>query len=791
IFQEIDEPNASPEASIDEAKPSADGLDNGEAQQASVGGFTLVPDRTRKRRRAPLGVGSAGSAYRPEWMRRPVAIDNSLDASVPIDSIDCLSEPIRSALRSTGVETLFPVQATSVPLVLASHRYSWTRPRDFAVCAATGSGKTLAYLLPALQLLAACKTVALRCIIVLPVRDLAMQVHQVCLRLLAALSEGAADSDGCRRQIRCQLLVGERSLEKERHQLVRLMPDGSYRPLADLVICTPGRLADHLLNCPGLSLARLRMLIIDEADRVMAEQKQDWFGLLERLLDRPMPHPSIHSWLHSKPPHLQKLLLSATLTHNPELLQRFRLHNPLLLTATAESDKELEVSAAPGRLSEFFVQLKPSQKPLFVIHLVLGLGRSRVLCFTNSRESAHRLASLITHFADPRVTCEAVSARLPVPKRARILRRFSTGQLSVLVCSDSMARGMDLPSVDAVVCYDRPASLRTYVHRAGRTARAGRAGAAYTLLERREVLHFRRMLSAGGRQVREVRLHGSKTKRYEARYQTALNRLHEEQKAGEAASEDPSKDQNKKTSMKKRKTKEDKSKEATNPQSGMSADEAAEPMEEELKEELPKSSTGKSLKPGIVYLSSVPHGMTVKLVREHLSPYGKLGRVFLQVDEASARKRWRLYSEGWAEFLRRSDAKRCVASLNATEVADKKKPWAGQLWNLRYLPGFAWTDITYREANEKAVRNKRLAMEIQQARRIGKLYKESLEQSKYQERAKQAKGDQFRPLPELQRVEQRRRRERRSRKGNNDPELQAVNNPTFLAQLLGGGRGKS
>merc|ERR1711871_1053851 len=126
-----------------------------------------------------------------------------------------------------------------------------------------------------------------------------------------------------------------------------------------------------------------------------------------------------------------------------------------------------------------------------VLHLLIACQFKRVLIFTSSRENTHRLYLLLHLYGGIRV--EEFSSSLGTRKRRDIIEQFRCGMLHALVCSDAMARGMDLEGVEHVVNYDPPTHPRTYVHRAGRTARAGASGTVYTLLRRQEVRHFREL----------------------------------------------------------------------------------------------------------------------------------------------------------------------------------------------------------------------------------------------------------------------------------------------------------
>ena len=237
----------------------------------------------------------------------------------------------------------------------------------------------------------------------------------------------------------------------------------------------------------------------------------------------------------------QKLLLSATLTRNPEKLEQMKLFQPIYFTIGAEKliqlpnnakanptsgmpveskaeTKEIRMlsdlvstrkkldnghSAAdadmnstegeinvPKELNELFVELILTEKPLYAIYLIKKLGYRRMLCFVKSKDTAKRLNKL---FELNQIKSIEYSSALHGARRKRAQTKFEEDKLDVLVCSDMMARGMDLTNVDYVLLYDAPKDLNSYVHKVGRTARAGRSGTAITFLEKKEIFFFKKM----------------------------------------------------------------------------------------------------------------------------------------------------------------------------------------------------------------------------------------------------------------------------------------------------------
>lgn len=323
----------------------------------------------------------------------------------------------------------------------------------------------------------------------------------------------------------------------------------------DILVCTPGRLVDHLDKTPGFTLQHLRFLVIDEADRLLSQSYQGWIERVCRAADiqsdvrfkgsvqdqnkllenedgigyilDPLTwrrndasnnalliQPSVIP--HSTVP-LRKLLFSATLTKDPQKLAPCNLVHPKHYDArllvedklTQDSGQQQQYSL-PELLKEFTVHCTVQQKPLVTISLILQERLTKeemtsnrndgciVVIFTASLDSTHRLARLLqllwtrAGYGEASEISEYSSA-LSQKQRERLLQRCSDGSMAAIVCSDGMSRGMDIPSIRAVINYDIPTYAKTYVHRCGRTARAGREGKAISILSLADEKKFVRM----------------------------------------------------------------------------------------------------------------------------------------------------------------------------------------------------------------------------------------------------------------------------------------------------------
>ncbi|KAI2568755.1 ATP-dependent RNA helicase DDX51 [Homo sapiens] len=479
--------------------------------------------------------------FLPRWLAEPNCVRrNVTEDLVPIEDIPDVHPDLQKQLRAHGISSYFPVQAAVIPALLESAACGFLvgrggyRPSDLCVSAPTGSGKTLAFVIPVVQALLSRVVCHIRALVVLPTKELAQQVSKVFNIYTDATP------------LRVSLVTGQKSLAKEQESLVQKTADG-YRCLADIVVATPGRLVDHIDQTPGFSLQQLRFLIIDEADRMIDSMHQSWLPRVVAaafqsedpadpcaLLQRRQAQAVTAASTCCPQMPLQKLLFSATLTQNPEKLQQLGLHQPRLFSTglahrgleDTDGDGDSGKYAFPVGLTHHYVPCSLSSKPLVVLHLVLEMGFSRVLCFTNSRENSHRLFLLVQAFGG--VDVAEFSSRYGPGQRRMILKQFEQGKIQLLISTDATARGIDVQGVELVVNYDAPQYLRTYVHRVGRTARAGKTGQAFTLLLKVQERRFLRMLTeAGAPELQRHELSSKLLQPLVPRYEEALSQLEE------------------------------------------------------------------------------------------------------------------------------------------------------------------------------------------------------------------------------------------------------------------------
>lgn len=446
----------------------------------------------------------------PHWLSHPSLVQKDIKQHlVPIHEVPGIHPKLLKKLKANQIHSFFPVQAEVIPAILESTCHGFLigrggyRPSDICVSAPTGSGKTLAFVIPVIQALLERVVCCVRVLVVLPTKELAQQVGKV----FSIYADGTS--------LKIVLVTGQKSFSREQETIVEKTMMG-YRSLADIIVATPGRLVDHIEQTPGFSLKQLRFLVIDEADRMIDSMSQDWLHRVIKavyrleegddpssLFTRKEPGPITAASTCFPQMPLQKLLFSATLTQNPEKLQKLGLYLPRLFTSTyknpdsAETTEDSELKyTLPEGLSQFYVPCNLNVKPLILLHFLVTLKYSRVLCFTNTKQASHRLFLLIRAFGGVRVA--EFSSLLSPSQRQKTLKEFKQGKIQILISTDATSRGIDIEGVRCVINYDAPQYFRVYIHRVGRTARAGKSGLSFTMLLRVQEASFLNMLRDAG-----------------------------------------------------------------------------------------------------------------------------------------------------------------------------------------------------------------------------------------------------------------------------------------------------
>ncbi|KAA8528760.1 hypothetical protein F0562_036115 [Nyssa sinensis] len=343
-----------------------------------------------------------------------------------------LSRPLLRACETLGYTKPTPIQAACIPLALTG--------RDICGSAITGSGKTAAFALPTLErlLFRPKNRPAIRVLILTPTRELAVQVHSM-IEKIAQFTD-----------IRCCLIVGGLSTK---------MQETALRSMPDIVVATPGRMIDHLRNSLSIDLDDLAVLILDEADRLLE------LGF----------NTEIHELVRLCPKRRQTMLFSATLTEEIDELIKLSLTRPLRLSADPSAKR-------PATLTEEVIRIRRmrevNQEAVLLV-LCSKTFTSKVIIFSGTKQAAHRLKIL---FGLAGFKAAELHGNLTQVQRLDALELFRKQQVDFLIATDVAARGLDIIGVKTVINFACPRDLTSYVHRVGRTARAGREGYAVTFV---------------------------------------------------------------------------------------------------------------------------------------------------------------------------------------------------------------------------------------------------------------------------------------------------------------------
>ncbi|MGW0551969.1 DEAD/DEAH box helicase [Streptomyces altiplanensis] len=354
----------------------------------------------------------------------------------PAESFDALGLPpeLMKTMTGLGVKEPFPIQAATLPNALAG--------RDVLGRARTGSGKTLAFGLALLVRTAGLRAEPKRplALVLVPTRELAQQVSEALTPYAQALN------------VRLATVVGGLSINRQ----VALLRTG-----AEVVVATPGRLAD-LVSRRDCHLNQVRITVLDEADQMCD------LGFL----------PQVSEILDQVRPDGQRLLFSATLDRNVDQLVRNYLHDPVL----ASLDR---VAGSVTTMEHHVLNIHAADKYATATEIAARDGR--VLMFLDTKAGVDQFTR---HLQASGVRAAALHSGKSQPQRTHTLARFKDGEITVLVATNVAARGIHIDALDLVVNVDPPADAKDYLHRGGRTARAGESGNVVTLVtpgQRRDV----------------------------------------------------------------------------------------------------------------------------------------------------------------------------------------------------------------------------------------------------------------------------------------------------------------
>ncbi|WP_257264298.1 DEAD/DEAH box helicase [Endozoicomonas sp. ONNA2] len=352
-----------------------------------------------------------------------------------------LDESLIQAVHEAGYQNPTLIQAKSIPMALTG--------RDLMASAQTGTGKTASFTLPILHRLAQMRaSKAIRALVLVPTRELAIQVDH------------SFQTYGKHTAIKTTAVYGGVDIEEQ----LQVLQEG-----VDVLVATPGRLVD-MINRKHIQLDSLRILVLDEADR---------------MLDLGF-HDDIQRIVQHAPAKRQNLLFSATFAKDIKQLAHEFMRHPVKV--------ELEnPDSAANTVSQSFYPVDQQDKPEILSYLIHGGRWQKVLVFVRTKKAANKVAELL---AEDGINARAIHSDKSQYLRIRTLEDFKDNYFDVLVATDVAARGLDIEQLPLVINYDLPKVPRDYVHRIGRTGRAGQKGRAISLVNPEE-----KTLLAGIRQL--------------------------------------------------------------------------------------------------------------------------------------------------------------------------------------------------------------------------------------------------------------------------------------------------
>ncbi|PYH88219.1 DEAD-domain-containing protein [Aspergillus ellipticus CBS 707.79] len=350
--------------------------------------------------------------------------------------------------ETMGYKAPTPIQVESIPVALQG--------RDVIGLAETGSGKTAAFALPILQSLMD-KPQPFFGLVLAPTRELAVQISQNFEALGSTLG------------VRSTVIVGGMDMVSQSIALGK-------KP--HIIVATPGRLLDHLENTKGFSLRQLKYLVMDEADRLL---DMDFGPLLDKILK-------------VLPRERNTFLFSATMSSKVESLQRASLSNPVRVAVS--TSKYQTVST----LLQSYLFIPQKHKDLYLVYLLTEYSGQSVIIFMRTVHETQRIAFLLRALG---LGAIPLHGQLSQSARLGALGKFRSKSRNILVATDVAARGLDIPSVDIVINYDLPSDSPSYVHRVGRTARAGKAGLALSFVSQYDIELWLRIEGALNKKLKQ------------------------------------------------------------------------------------------------------------------------------------------------------------------------------------------------------------------------------------------------------------------------------------------------
>jgi len=363
-----------------------------------------------------------------------------------------ISEPILKALANKNYEKPTPIQEKSIPVALSN--------RDLLGIAQTGTGKTAAFAIPIIQQLDQSQTKdrkrEIKALILTPTRELAIQIDE-CFTDYARYTN-----------LRNTVIFGGVNQKPQVDKLEQGI---------DILVATPGRLLD-LISQKYITLSHIQHFVLDEADR---------------MLDMGFIH-DIKRLLPMLPERKQTLFFSATMPLAIDSLSKSILHNPVTVNITP-------VSSVVNTIEQHLYFVERPQKSELLITLLKQRQDKSILVFSRTKHGADRIARILNKKG---LDCEAIHGNKTQRARQQVLTNFKSGKTRVIVATDIAARGIDIENLGVVINYDMPDIAETYVHRIGRTGRAGHHGTALTFCSKDEQTMIRNIQKLTGKKLDTV-----------------------------------------------------------------------------------------------------------------------------------------------------------------------------------------------------------------------------------------------------------------------------------------------
>ena len=358
-----------------------------------------------------------------------------------------LTAPVLKAVDHQGYTTPTPIQQKAIPLLL--------QKRDLIGCAQTGTGKTAAFALPILQNLALERRKGIRALILTPTRELAIQIQE------------NFENYGANLPLRCSVIFGGVSQVPQ----VERLGHG-----VDILIATPGRLCD-LMNQGYVDISQIEVFVLDEADRMLD------MGFIR----------DVKKILNVLPKKRQTYLFSATMPKEIEALANTILHDPV----TVKVDP---VTSTASSIHQHVYLIDKGNKPRLLIKLLHDREVGSALVFTRTKHAADKV---VKELAEAGMVAMAIHGNKSQNARQTALKDFKNGEIKILVATDIAARGIDIPELSHVFNYELPNEPETYIHRIGRTGRAGLGGIAISFCDYDEMPYLREIEKLMGRTIPE------------------------------------------------------------------------------------------------------------------------------------------------------------------------------------------------------------------------------------------------------------------------------------------------